>query len=197
MIINVQELTVEEKARILYNHLKLGDQDENFRKVVKPILPSIAKRTDFLPELARRLGTKLFTENLVLNAHGVQDFFERPMEFLEQTIENLAPESRGAIALIFLNGGKVRSPVPNEMLVQPATAFGVTPALIRGQLEALNGSLLNLAEDQEGPFWTYRHPTISDAFASSVAKSPELIEIYLRGARQIALYTRLFVLALR
>ena len=54
---------------------------------------------------------------------------------------------------------------------------------MRGELEALNGSLLNLAKDEEGPFWTYRHPTISDAFASSVAKSPELIEIYLRGAK--------------
>jgi hypothetical protein len=40
-----------------------------------------------------------------------------------------------------------------------------------------------LAEDEEGPYWTYRHPTVGDAFASSVAKSPELVELYLRGAK--------------
>jgi Novel STAND NTPase 3 len=105
VVINVHELTVEEKARILYNHLKLGDQDEHFRKSIKPVLPSIAKRSDFLPETARRLGTKLFTENLLPIDSAVHDFFERPKEFLEQTIENLAPECRAAIALIFLNGG--------------------------------------------------------------------------------------------
>lgn len=136
-----------------------------------------------MPESARRLGTSLFTEALIPTEGGVNDFFERPTEFLEQTIENLASECRAAIALIFLNGGKVRSPVPSSTLDQPATAFGVTPALIRAQLEALNGSLLNFAKDEEGPYWTYRHPTISDAFAANVAKSPELIEIYLKGAK--------------
>ena len=109
VIINVHDLSLEEKARILYNHLKLGDQDEGFRRSIKPILPSIAKRPDFLPETARRLGTKIFTEDLLPTASFVNDFFERPKEFLEQTIENLAPECRAAIALIFLNGGKVRS----------------------------------------------------------------------------------------
>ena len=55
--------------------------------------------------------------------------------------------------------------------------------MLRTQLEALDKSFLSLVEDEDGPFWTYRHPTISDAFASYVAKSPELVEIYLRGAQ--------------
>ena len=183
VIINVQELTTEEKARILYNHLKLGDQGKQFRKTVRAFLPGIAKRQDFLPESARRLGTSLFTESLIETEAGVNDFFERPMEFLEQTIEKLAPECRAAIALVFLNGGKIRSPVPNEMFAQPSSAFGASSATIRQQLEAMNGSFLNLPKDEEGPYWTYRHPTISDAFASHIAKSPELLEIYLKGAK--------------
>lgn len=183
VVINVHELTTEEKARILYNHLKLGDQSTQFRHAVKPFLPDLAKRGDFLPESARRLGTSFFTENIRPTSASVEEFFARPKDFLEATIVNLAPESRAAIALIFLNGGQIRSPVPTGMLDQPASSFGVSPALVRSQLEALNGSLLNLAEDDEGPFWTYRHPTIGDAFASYVSKSPELIEIYLRGAK--------------
>lgn len=183
VIINVHQLTVEEKARILYNHVKLGDQEDDFRKSMKPFLPALAKRDDFLPESARRLGTTLFTESLTETAEGVADFFERPKEFLEQTIENLSPVCKAAIALIFLNGGKVRSPVQTALLQQPAQAFGVAAPRVRNQLEALNQSILSKAEDEEGPFWTYRHPTISDAFASFVAKSAELIEIYLRGAR--------------
>lgn len=182
VIINVHELTIEEKARILYNHVKLGDQNTKFRSTIKEFLPGTAKRDDFLPESARRLGTQLFTGNLLPTATGLADFFARPKDFLEQTIESLTPECQAAIALVFLNGGCVRSPVPIDVLEKPAASFGVTTAMLRSQLEALNGSLLNLAEDEDGPLWTYRHPTVSDAFASYVAKSPEMIEIYLRGA---------------
>jgi len=53
----------------------------------------------------------------------------------------------------------------------------------RGELQALNGSTLNLAEDEDGPYWTYQHPTVGDAFASHVAKNPELVDLYLRGAK--------------
>lgn len=51
VIINVHELTIEEKARILYNHLKLGDQSTKFRSELRKLklLPEIAKRGDFLP----------------------------------------------------------------------------------------------------------------------------------------------------
>ena len=185
VIINVHELTFEEKARILYNHLKLGDQSPAFRKRLydSGLLPDIATRADFLPESARRLGTRLFTGKLSRSLQEIPDFFARPKEFLEETIENLAAESRAAIGLVFLNGGQVRSPVPEEMLERPGKAFDVSPANIRAQLEMLNGSMLNLIQDEEGPYWTYQHPTISDAFASYVAKSPELVEIYLRGAK--------------
>jgi len=183
VIIDVHGLTLEERARILYNHVKLGDQGEPFRKSIKPLLPGIARSSAFLPESARRLGTKLLTERLVVSESGLADFFERPKEFLEETLESLAPQSLAAIALIFLNGGKIRSPVPMGGLAEPSTAFGVSPASIKAQLEALRGSLLNFAEDDEGPYWTYRHPTISDAFASYIAKSPEMIEIYLCGAK--------------
>ncbi|MCW2265885.1 hypothetical protein M2305_001832 [Gluconobacter cerinus] len=183
VIINVQKLKVDEKARILYNHIKLGDQPSAVKEILRPMLPGIARGQDFLPESARRLGTQLFTTSLPLHVQSVQDFCARPKEFLEQTITNLAAECRAAIALIFLNGGSIRSPVPNAMLVEPATTFGVEPALIRHQLEALNGSLLNLAEDEEGPYWTYHHPTVGDAFASHIAKSSELVELYLAGAK--------------
>lgn len=183
VIIDVHKITTEEKARILYNHLKLGDQDKVFRAKVKPLLPGIAESEAFLPESARRFGNSLFTGAIALTRNGIEDFFARPKEFLEQTIENLAPDCRAAIALVFLNGGVVRSPVSSRELEEPASAFGVSKAAIRSQLDALNGSLLKLAEDEEGPYWTYFHPTTSDAFASYVAKSAELVEIYLRGAK--------------
>ena len=82
-----------------------------------------------------------------------------------------------------MNGGNVRSPVTLVDLDPPAIAFGTTAGSVREQLDALDGSLLLLAQDEKGPYWSYKRPTVSDAFARYVARSPELVEVYLRGAR--------------
>lgn len=183
VVINVQELSTQEKAQILYNHLKLGDQPEAFRRDVKAHLPEIAERKDFLPETARRFGSSFFAGRLSTSRDAVNTFFESPADFLLETISNLAPDCRAAIAVVFMNGGRIRSPVDGEDLRPAADAFGVTIGGTREQLEALNGSLMLLAQDEIGSFWTYKHPTVSDAFGRYVAGSPEQVEIYLRGAR--------------
>lgn len=183
VVINVQELSNQEKAQILYNHLKLGDQPASFRSAVKPHLPEIAERKDFLPETARRLGSKFFAGTLPTTREALTSFFAEPQDFLRETIGNLAPDCRAAIALVFMNGGNVRSPVTPVDLDPAAAAFGTSAGSVREQLEALDGSLLLLAQDGKGPYWSYKHPTVSDAFAQYVAGRPELVEVYLRGAR--------------
>ena len=183
VIINVQELSTQEKAQILYNHIKLGDQPESFRRRLKPILPSLAERKNFLPETARRLGSTFFTEHLSPSAASVMKFFDEPEEFLLETITNLSADCRAAIAVVFMNGGKIASPVPSSELQAAAEAFGTTSADTRDQLQALNGSLMLLAQEDTGPYWTYKHPTVSDAFARYVSASPEQVEVYLRGAK--------------
>jgi hypothetical protein len=187
VIINVQELSTQEKAQILYNHLKMGDQPASFRTAVKPHLPEIAELDEFLPETARRLGTKFFANRIPTSREGLASFFKNPQDFLLDTISTLSDPCRAAIALVFLNGGKVRSPVSSHDMAPSCSAFGVAEASLRLELEALNGSLLLLASDESGPYWTYKHPTVSDAFACYVAGSPEKVEIYLRGARQESL----------
>ncbi len=189
VVINVQELNLQEKAQILYNHLKLGDQPLAFRKEVKILLPELAELKEFLPETARRLGSKFFAGGIFPGRSTLTNFFKDPQEFLFQTINNLAADCRAAVALIFMNGGNVRSPVSMEELESAAEAFGVTSGSIRVQIEALNGSLLLLVRDEAGMVWRYKHPTIGDAFAQHVAGSPELVEVYLRGAKPASLIT--------
>jgi hypothetical protein len=183
VIINVQEITTQERAQILYNHLKLGDQSLTFKKSVKVHLPTLVENRQFLPETARRLGTKFFAAKVTPTREGLLKFFEEPEDFLLDTISNLSDECRAAIAIVFLNGGSVRSPVSKTDTLAASLAFGVSDTNAKAELEALNGSLLNLAQDEDGPYWTYKHPTVSDAFARYVAGSPEKIEVYLKGAR--------------
>jgi hypothetical protein len=183
VVINVQDFTTQEKAQILYNHVKFGDQSKQFRITTKLMLPEIAEKKNFLPEVARRFGSTFFAGQLSTSKESIGAFFENPQAFLLETISGLTAECRAAVALIFLNAGKVRSPVAPEDADAAAKAFGVDTGRVRAELQNLNGSLLLLVTDDVGSYWTYKHPTIGDAFARYVANSPELIEIYLRGAK--------------
>jgi hypothetical protein len=184
VIINVQALAPQERAQILYNHLKLGNQPKSFRAAVRGILPKIAMSEGFLPETARRLGSTLFTASLNSTEESVQKFFEQPVEFLLDTIRNLSVDCRAAIALVFLSGGRISSPVINTDELRLTTdTYGISAASAKSALNALDGSLLILAHDEKGRYWTYKHPTIGDAFAQLVANDSELTEVYLRGAK--------------
>src|SRR5439155_2714170 len=61
VVIETENLKPQEKERILYNHLRLGNQPAEFRRAIKPFLPSIAASPKFFPEVARRLGDSFFT----------------------------------------------------------------------------------------------------------------------------------------
>ncbi|MBL8642111.1 MAG: hypothetical protein JNL76_08370 [Alphaproteobacteria bacterium] len=182
VVIKVQDLKIEEKARILYNHLKFGSQPLYFIQAIKPFLSKISSLRSFLPESARRLGNPFFTSKLKLNEKEVIRFFEEPKDFLMDTLQSLEQESLAAIALVFLNGGKIRSPIPMEQIAPVSSVFGVESGKLKIHLESLKDSILLLANDNQGPYWTYKHPTVGDAFASYIAQSSEMVDVYLKGA---------------
>jgi len=83
-----------------------------------------------------------------------------------------------------MHGGQLPSPIEvDDRITLITELLGVAAADIRVALDALRGSLVLLVETPDGPRWTFKHPTIGDAYASLVADSPELTEIYLRGAK--------------
>lgn len=185
VIIDVQGLSDLERAQILYNHLRLGDQSCEMRGSLKPFMPAIATNPDFLPETARRLGSTFFTGDLKVSAEGISEFFEQPLAFLKDVLRGLAEPEQGAIALIFLHGPTgVPSPITaSDELDTVCRLTGVALAGIARAMEALQGSLTLLVEAPEGRRWTFKHPTIADAYAELVAESPEMTELYVRGAK--------------
>lgn len=184
VVINVQGLSQSEKAQILYNHIKRGDQTHAFKKQIKPHLATLAKDESFLPETARRLGWSFFTEHVFPDREGLLDFARRPVEFLKEVLRNLDRSESAAIALIFMHGGKLASPIEADDRIALVTELlGVSSADIRLALDALRGSLVLLVDEVDGPQWSFKHPTVSDAYATLVAESPELTEIYLHGAK--------------
>jgi hypothetical protein len=180
VVIDVQQLSQAEKEQILYNHIKLGEQPRSFRMRIKPFLSDIAGSHRFLPEIARRLGNPLFTKRLAIHSQAIRKFVEEPLEFLIEVVTNLDAECRAGLALIFMRGGTLASPIElteNEEAALRLLGVGLPAA--REALVALNGSLVSLVRAGDRATWMFKHPTIGDAYASIVADDPELLDIYM------------------
>lgn len=183
VIIDVEDLSHAEREEILYNHIKLGTQDRSFKARVKPFLPSIVEHRRFLPELCRRLGDKLFTENLKLTKEGVLDFIANPRRLLIDVIRSVGKDGLAALSVVFMRGGRFE--ILSEIRSNEETALhrlGSTSPGAREYMNALEGSLLRRVKEKGESYWQFRHPTIRDAMAAIVAEKPDLLDIYLLGA---------------
>jgi hypothetical protein len=183
VVIHVEQLTLPERNQILYNHLKLGSQPTTFKTRIKPFLPTVSRNPKFLPEIARRLADPLFTKKLAMSPASVTYFVEHPLEWLKEVIVTLDAESKAALALIFMAGGALSSPLSlSEPFVENALRLlGGSVAGVRQALSDMNNSLVKNVRSAEAAKWVYKHPTIGDALAEIIAADPELVEIYVRG----------------
>lgn len=183
VIIKVEELTLEEKEQILYNHLKLGNQDKTFKTQIKSFLPRVSKHQFFSPEIARRLGNELFTKHLRMEFARIDDFVSKNKEFLTELINSLDQNSKSAIALIFMRNSFLPSPIQlTSEEAQALELIGGTKSGIIDSLEALNDTLILKTTEDGNYYWKFKHPTIRDSFASIVYKNVELLDIYILGA---------------
>ena len=182
VVIDMRELSSEEREQILYNHIKLGTQPHSFRVKIKPYLQEVASHERFIPETARRLGDPFFTKELSIDRHHVDEFVEKREQLLREVLQNLDVDSMAALALIYMRGGHLDSPIvlqPHETLA--LDRLGSTIGRCRIALEALRGSLVLHSQTSGEFFWMFRHPTISDACAEVLSQSPELIDIFIQG----------------
>ena len=118
VVIDVRDLTLNEKRQILYNHLKLGNQLKQFRSDIKPHLEGIANHPRFIPEIARRLADPNFTKTLRLNEQDLEEFVDKRDILLQQILEELDTHSRAALAFVYMRNGQLESPIeakPSEL----------------------------------------------------------------------------------
>ncbi len=184
VIVDVEKLTEPEKERILYNHLKFGKQPRAFLLSVIPFLAAVVASPHFRPEIVRRLGDPAYTENVMPTSRSLDAFFRYPEQFLEETISKLEISLKAAIGLIFLNSGRLPRPIADDEAAKLIRkSFGVSAANLKTALESMKGSFVNDITDDEEIYWTYKHPTIADAFANIVGRHEELTDIYIRGTK--------------
>lgn len=97
-------------------------------------------------------------------------------------IATLASAEKAAIALVFIAGGKLPIPVNSDAQTSSALELlGATLGQVKAALGSLDDSLLKRVHDGVREYWTFRHPTVRDSYASLVGDDPELIDVYLAG----------------
>jgi hypothetical protein len=183
VVIDVHDLSEQEKRQILYNHIKLGKQPRKFRSEIKPHLESVALHARFIPETARRIADPLFTEGLRLDAHNLGQFVEKRERFLQEVLQGLDCHSRAALALIYMRKDRLESPIDLQRTEEQALdRLGSDLGGCVAALESLNGSLVLHSHVGGDSFWRFKHPTIGDAYAAILIQSPELLGIFVQGA---------------
>lgn len=183
VVIDVHDLSDLEKQQILYNHLRLGKQPVTFCSSIKPYLEYIAAHSRFIPETARRIADPFFTKNLYLNEHHLGQFVEKREQFLLDVIQGLDVNDKAALGLIYMRKGHLESPVTlQNSEPQALERLGSTLGKCITALTALNGSLVTHVQTDDQPAWNFKHPTIGDAYATTLSFSIDLMGIFLSGS---------------
>lgn len=183
VVIDVHALSSQEKQQILYNHLKLGSQTSAFRAEIKQYLPSVAAHSRFIPEIARRLADPAFTKKLYLTEYHLGLFVQKREQLLQEVLDGLDQDNIAALALIYMKKDHLESPISLQKTEQDALGrLGSSLGKCITALESLNGSLVVHQQIDGEPVWRFKHPTIGDAFASALVRSPDLLGIFLLGS---------------
>lgn len=183
VVINVRELTMDERRQILYNHMRLGRQSRQFRSAIKSHLECVANHPRFIPEIARRLADPFFTTSLHISKIGLENFVEKREQLLIEVCKEMDRPSKAALALIYMSNGRLPSPVSltadqEEALRRLGSDLGECTTA----LKSLQGSLVLLVRSDGEAFWTFQHPTIGDAYSAMLRTNPELLGIYVQGS---------------
>lgn len=178
-VVDVGDLTFDEKAQILYNHINFGDQSQSWRTIVKPHLAAVARVENFLPGIAERLGDSNFTKGLAPRKPSLVRFMEEPTEHLVDTVNALDDHLQAALILVYVHQAGF-DPSDHDPLAAKAAAeltdYSITK--IQDSFMELKGSFLKLS----GPRWTFAHPTISDALTQVMRHKPHMMAALIRGA---------------
>ena len=183
VVIDVQDLTTDERRQILYNHLKLGKQPRFFLTDIKPYLEGVANHPRFIPEIARRLADPIFTRDLFIDEYYLGQFVEKREQLLQEVLQGLDTDSKAALALIYMRNDSLESPIelqPSE--TRALERLGSDLGGCVAALEALKGSLVLLSHSSGESVWQFKHPTIGDAYAEILVHSPEHLGIYIQGS---------------
>ena len=182
--VDVTELSRDERASILYNHIKHGDIAKTRKTQLKPRLPALAQFQSFTPELARRLGSNRFTKKVGYGERELREFFDHPVEHLGDVLCGLSKPETAALALCLMANNAVPDPVQDDQLVRPVLqSYGVSLPEVSEAFDTLEGSLVKRVRKGTAQVWQVHHPSMLEALQRELATKSSRMVLYLKSAR--------------
>ena len=156
------------------------DLSKSEKSGLKPYLETLSLNKNFSPELARRLGNKVFHNNLKISEESLNNFFTNPVYFFEEVIKSLDESKKAALILILLHGNQLPSPVKEEHIPECFKEFfDVTLPHIKSALENMKNSLVKLSIVSQNRAWSFYHPSMIDSLQIILSKDAEMIELFI------------------
>jgi len=186
--VDVTALSQSERSSVLYNHIKHGDLLRERKTRLKPLLREVAQFPSFTPELARRLGTRRFTDGVECRRQSLREFFDRPVEHFRDMLHGLSDSETAALTLCLMANNAAPDPVQEDQLVRPILqSYGINLSDLSRALEALDGSLIKRVRKQTAQIWQVHHPSMLEALQNELAEKSSRMALYLQGARLAAI----------
>lgn len=181
-VVDVGDLTLEERAQILYNHVNFGRQSQSWKSAAKAHLDAVAAVPNFLPGIAERLGDPSFTKALQLREAPLVRFMKHPREHLIDTINALDPSATAALILVYVHEGAFDEALYDRHAAEAVTELtGVALPKVLEAFGDLKGSFLRRPAPGRST-WGFAHPTIADALTEILRQKPMMVPALLRGA---------------
>ncbi len=182
VLVEVDNLSGRERESILYNHIKLGSSDRDFKRKIRPFLKELAHHPSFSPELARWLGDATLRQRITLDRSSLLKFVAEPVEHLMSLMRGLDNDSFAALGLVFAQSGELTLPIPDTVEIKAfLEALGSSRHAVVAALLSMDESFVRQGNSKAGRTWGFRHPTMRDAYAKLIAENPDLISLYLVG----------------
>lgn len=182
-VVDVGELSPEEKSQILYNHVNFGAQTQSWKRSVREHLDAVAAVEGLLPGIAERLGDPAFTKSLGTSERELIRFMKEPREHLVDTINALDDVLRAALILVYVHQGALSGDQGDDDACRAvAEMVGESLPRIHERMPELRGSFLRLSKVGTKDVWGFAHPTIADALTEILRDRSYMIAALLRGA---------------
>lgn len=189
VIVTADDLTLEEKARILYRHARASHSGPRGRQIVREAAPGIAADAHFTPERIRRfvqevlpsLASPRGDDKPEAIARAIREAINDPTERMQKAFRKL-PDSHRWLLIAFLefNGSVVPASIKEAFIRH-------RPKLARSFDEALDdlvGTFLKIGPGRyswEGPRADWIHPSYRDLVIDELTVNSELQLAFLRG----------------
>lgn len=192
VLVDVADLSMEERRRILYNHIRLGDQPSDFRRAIKPFLEDASSVEPFRPEMARRLGRQAFTSALVPTRASIVSFMAESTDFLVTVYGQLDRHAQAALTAVYAAGDAGFSPTVSGSEDGLIKRLGSSQADVAAAVAAMDETFVRFGstDSRFTARWFFHHPTLREGFAAYIAQRRHLVDILVIGLSDASLLSQ-------